>query len=113
MILRRSFQVVSSAWELATRPALMAAERMTPQPRASHAAGTVSQTSAESTELCQRRKSEESRAGRTKICDYTNITCNLFLRIFPETTQKILDEVNRTLPGLQIGVSYATTVIFQ
>lgn len=48
IILRRSLQVVSPARALCTRPAAIAASLMISQPRASQAAGTVNQTSAES-----------------------------------------------------------------
>jgi hypothetical protein len=45
---RRSLQLTSPALDDCTKPAVIAAERMMLQPFASHAAGTVSQTSAES-----------------------------------------------------------------
>ena len=48
MMRRRSRQSRSRAPTLRTRPAVMAASRIISQPLASHAAGTVNQTSAES-----------------------------------------------------------------
>jgi hypothetical protein len=48
MMRRRSLQLTSPALDACTKPAVIAAERMMLQPFASHAAGTVSQTSAES-----------------------------------------------------------------
>ena len=45
---RRSLQLTSPALADCTKPAVIAAERMMLQPFASHAAGTVSHTSAES-----------------------------------------------------------------
>lgn len=48
MMWRRSLQLMSPALAACTSPAVIAAERMMLQPFASHAAGTVSQTSAES-----------------------------------------------------------------
>jgi hypothetical protein len=48
MMRRRSLQLTSPALDDCTKPAVIAAERMMLQPFASHAAGTVSHTSAES-----------------------------------------------------------------
>ena len=50
MILSRSLQLISPALELCTRPALIAASLIISHPRASQAAGTVSHTSAESSD---------------------------------------------------------------
>ena len=55
MILRRSLQDVSPAREERTRPAWIAASRIIWHPRASQAAGTVSQTSAESSSSSRRQ----------------------------------------------------------
>jgi hypothetical protein len=40
---------------------------------------------------------------RTQVCHTSNLTCDLFLCIFPESGQEVYDEVYRLFPRLKDG----------
>ena len=104
IICRRSLQLISPPPQgfACTKPAVIAAERMMPQPRASHTAGTVSHTSAESvTNTSMRAPSNLQSRTRTQINHTTNLSLDLLLCILPQSGKEINDEVNGLFPGLR------------
>lgn len=101
MMRRRSLQLTSPALDECTKPAVIAAERMMLQPFASHAAGTVSQTSAESVAKMSIRAPSKFHSGaRTQICHSANLFRNLLLCILPQGGKEVDYEVNSLFPGL-------------
>ena len=87
-----------------TKPAVIAAERMMLQPLASHAAGTVSHTSAESvTNTLMRAPSNLQSRTRTQISHTANLSHDFLLCILPQRRKEINDEVNRLFPSLRIN----------
>ena len=101
---RRSLQLMSPALDACTKPAVIAAERMMLQPFASHAAGTVSHTSAESvtnTSMRAPSTSDVQSRTRTQISHSANFSRDLLLCILPQSRKEINDEVNGLFPGLR------------
>jgi hypothetical protein len=83
---RRSRQSRSRAPTERTSPAVIAASRIISQPLASHAAGTVSQTSAESTMTFEiQAQNENQRVSLTKVGDRADLAGYLLLCVFPHT----------------------------
>ena len=98
---RRSLQLKSPALAVRAKPAAVAAERMMLQPFASHAAGTVSHTSAESvTNTSMRAPSNLQSRTRTQISHTANLSRDLLLCILPQSREEINDEVNGLFPCL-------------
>jgi len=92
-IRRRSLQVLSPARELWTRPAVIAASLMISQPLASHAAGTVNQTSALSLWMIK-NLSRGNYISLTQVRNSSDIFGDLVFCVFPETAQEIDDQVD-------------------
>lgn len=82
---RRSRQSWSRALTERTSPAVIAASRIISQPLASHAAGTVSQTSAESTMRNETQAQSENWRffSLTKVGDRADLAGYLLLCVFP------------------------------
>ena len=75
------------------------------QPRASHAAGTVSHTSAESAWARGQRRatqeeSESTARPRTEVGHGTNLACDLLFGVVPQTGEEVDDEIDGLLPRL-------------
>jgi hypothetical protein len=79
----------------------MAASRMISHPFASHAAGTVNQTSAESARWHQDNHLPYLTDGRhTQVSNSTDLPGNLLFGIFPQAAQEIDNKINSFLSNL-------------
>ena len=99
---RRSLQLMSPAVAACTKPAVIAAERIMLQLFASHAAGTVSHTSAETViNASMRAPSNLQSRIRTQISHTADLSRDLLVCILPQNRKEINDEVNGLFPGLR------------
>lgn len=104
MIRKRSLHAWSPALADRTSPAAIAASLIIWHPVASHAAGTVSHTSAESD--CIHKATVSARTNpdgewtQTEVGNSTDFACDLLLRVVPETREEVDDEIDSPLSGL-------------
>ena len=93
---------MSPALDACTKPAVIAAVRMMLQPFASHAAGTVSQTSAESVaKLINGGVSKIQSGARTQISHTANLSRDLLLCILPQGRKEVDNEFKGCFPRLE------------